>query len=344
MIPSARRAVLAICLLLPAWAFIHAIHWTFGSAAIVPAPLFKPPPQVHDFGTVMTLSKSHFNFATRNDLAAELVIDHVIRYCGCTTAAAEPSVVAPGGSFSVRTVLSAPAYRESLTSHVAVLAHAGDQNVEFDYQLLAAVENVLEFPEDEGFIRLGSWRLDQMPADTVIQVERGKYPLTFDGLSVECASLDLSASVAPSGSNAWQVLFHIQPTGSLGTVGYPVTFLPTDHGRAVDLQLDKQAYVEVIGPVMAAPSSLLLTVAPGEHVRKIITVAARSPNDGAPRVTAVSSMSPNAAVAFQGNSVTLDYAAPLRPGEDRGQITVAVTEDGRAYRLTVGYMALISRP
>jgi hypothetical protein len=254
-------------------------------------------------------------------------------------------IVAPGETFSVTAILSVHAAGEGVVSHVDVLAHAGGQAVEWNLQLLADVENAIEFPQDEGYIRLGSYFLNQLPASETIQVQRGRYPLDFDALGVQCGDPALSAVVHKAGGGSWNVTFTVHSSGVLGASGYPVSFRLLSRGRVLDVGVEKQAYVEVRGPVVAAPSSLLLTLSPGEHVRKSIEIAARG-GGPAPRITAAFTNSKNAGVSCRqdgGRSwVDLDYTAAAAAGEDRGEITVSALLGGVSYTMKIGFMAIVS--
>jgi hypothetical protein len=236
-----------------------------------------------------------------------------------------------------------------MSSHITVRAHAGRRRVEADYELRGTVEDALEFRDTGGgSLRLGSWRLDQLPAVAAVTVTRGKYPLEFDELRADCSSSAISTQVEPISDQAWRVLFHLNSADTLGASGIPITFSFAKDGRALPQTVVQQAYFEVLGPITASPSSLLLTVSPGEHLRQSITIAGRQESRGLvlPQITAVSPCANNITATWQNNSrqsvAILDYTAPSRLGPDRGEIIIYVTDHGIQYKLKVGYLAIIS--
>jgi hypothetical protein len=313
--------------------------------AAVNVPVIRLTPQVHDFGILLPFSTATHAFTAVNPLSQTLLIDRIIRSCGCTTAAADRLTVAPGEKFSVTTILSAHAAGEGVVSHVDLLAHAGQQRVELNLKLLADVENAIDFPQDAGYIRLGSYLLNELPATATIQVQRGRYPLDFDAVQIDCPGPQLAADVHATPGGIWNVTFRINSADALGANGYPVTFHLLNHGKRLDADVQKQAYVEMRGPVLAEPSSLLLTVAPREHVRKSIEIASRS-GGAAPQITAAFSNCKNAVVAVRTNGgrtwIDLDYTAVPQTAEDRGEITVSASQNGRIYKLKIGFLVIAS--
>jgi hypothetical protein len=312
------------------------------------ATVVKLPSQIHDFGAMLTSSKGTYTFRCRNTLWDVLFIDRIGKSCGCTSAHVDRSVILPGGLFSITATLSTPAFNENLSSHITLRGHAGRYRVEDDLELLGAAKSALDFPDaGGGFLRLGSWRLDQLPATTTITVKRGKFPLQFDELRVVCPS-GLSSRIQATSSDTWRVPFQISPTEALGTTGYPVTFEFARNGKLLPENVDQQAYVEIFGPIVASPSSLLFAISPGERVRKTITITQRDATGAGvvPEITGVSANSSNMHAAWDNDPnqrvAVLDYTAPTRIGVDRGEIAVCVNEHGTSYRLKVTFLAAIN--
>jgi hypothetical protein len=314
------------------------------------APVLRLPHQVHDFAAVLANSKSTCTFTCRNTLWDVLFIDRVDKSCGCTAARADHEVVLPGQTFRVAAILSAPAYSEDLSSHITVRGHAGRRRVEADYELRGTVEDAIEFPDTGGgSVRLGSWRLDELPAITSITVTRGKYPLRFDELRAECTSPAITTRIEPISNEAWRVLIRLKSADTLGATGIPMTFSFAQMGRVLPQRVQRQAYLEMLGPIAASPSSLLLTASPGEHLHKTISIVGRQtgPDRVAPQITAVSPGAKNIIATWQNNSrqssvLSVDYTAPPQLGPDRGAIIVFLMYDGVPYKLKVGYLAVVS--
>jgi hypothetical protein len=313
------------------------------------ASVAELPSQLHDFSTIMALSKARATFVSTNPLMDILVIDRIERSCGCTAASCNRTVVLPGQTFNVDTILSARDYPESMSSRVTLHGHAGGRLVEAEYELHGDVENVVEFPEaGGGYLRLGSWPLYELPAQSVITVTRGKYPLNFDELRADCGGSALSASVEPVTSQSWRVHFKVNSSSVLGGSGYPVTFRFVQNGKILPETVVKQAFVELLGPVAVSPSSLLLTVNPGEHIRRTVNILRRLSEEGAeaPEVVSTLPESKNVIASWQNDPrqcvVIIDYTAPAAAGPDRGDIIVSVLDQGKPYKLKLSYLALVS--
>jgi hypothetical protein len=309
----------------------------------------KLPTQDHDFGIIVSNSKSRTTFVETNRLTEPLIIDRIDRSCGCTTATCSRSTVIPGQTFEINAELSASDYPESMSSVVSVHGHAGTLPVEAEYHLHANVENLIEFPENPGnCIRLGTWPLSQLPADSTIAVTRGRCPLDFDELRAESDPSLLTVSVEPVTNASWRVHFRVKSNELIGTQGITVLFGFMRQGKILPETVVKQAFVELVGPFTASPSSLLLTAQAGKHVYKTITITNTShePEPRVPVITAVDSNSKNMTATLRNDPwqsvVSLDYAAPLREGPDKGEIIVSVLSQGKTYRIKVSYLALIS--
>jgi hypothetical protein len=214
-----------------------------------------------------------------------------------------------------------------------------------DFDLRVGVENVIEFPGDSGYLSLGSWMLDQLPADATVQVKRGKFPLVFDELAVDCPAPAMTATVHPRDKDNWDVIFHIRPTDSLGSIGSPVTFHFLDHGKTLSPSVEQQSYVEIRGPVMASPPSLLLTLPPGQHIRQTISIVNRSGQGETPHITDALAGSGRAKATIvrqtSGDCILLDYTAPAHDAGDRGVVSIGAILDGHSYRLNVGYLTVV---
>jgi Protein of unknown function (DUF1573) len=307
------------------------------------------PSQAHDFGSLTPLSKSEYTFVGRNDYADVLVIDRIIKSCGCTSARCDQPVVPPGQTFFVKAILTARPVAEDMFSSITIYGHAGQRRVIGEYQLSGVVKDIIEFPgEGGGFLQLGSWSPDRLPAQTSVTVRRGGYPLDFDDLHVACESPILSAQVTKTSHDSWSVRFRINPTDLIGSFGYPATFTFSRQGRFLQQSVPQQSYVEMAGPFVAAPSSLLLTAAPGEHVQESIEIAARNGTSSTspPNVIRawsslknVKTTSPASACAAL---VLIDYSAPPRECTDRGEIIVSLFDHGKTYKLRIGLLALVS--
>jgi hypothetical protein len=303
------------------------------------APVVTLPSQTHDFRAMLTGSKSTYAFKCRNTLWDILFIDGIGKSCGCTSAIVDRTVVFPGQLFSITATLSAPGYDEDLSSHITLRGHAGRSRVQGQYELLGSINSALDFPDaGGGYLRLGSWPLDQLPAVSTVTVDRGKYPLDFDELRVDCPASNLSPSIYKTSPDRWRVSFEVSPTTVLGSMGYPL--LPE--------RVDQQAYFNILGPVTASPSSFLLTVSRGQHLQRTIVITQRDRSKGgaAPEIEGVSLSSPNVSASWHNSpqqcTVTLTYAAPTHLGTDSGEIVVGVKVHGTIYRLKVGYLAVIS--
>ena len=317
--------------------------------AATDATAIKLPAQSHDFGPLQPFTTSEFTFDGKNPFSEVLTIDRIARSCGCTSAQCYPSVVPPGTAFYIKTALSTQAGDLDISSHVTVYGHCGHRQVIGSYRLFGSVQNLIVFPEEGGgFIRLGSWAPSQLPAQVRVSVERGGFPLDFDELRVACNSPAVSTSVRPLNGRSWQVFFSIASDDSTGTFGYPVIFRFARKGKLLPPRVVEQAYVELTGPFVALPPSVLFAVRPGQHVRKTITVARRSEATtiSAPKIIAVSSSSNYLRATYAGNAdptvIKLDYSAPETSCTDHGEITIIVSEESRIYRIKVGFLAIIS--
>jgi len=307
------------------------------------------PSQIHDFGIMIPGSKNRTTFVATNTMAETLTIDRIDRSCGCTLATSDRDVILPGQSFEISALLSARDYPENMTSLISVHGHAGAVHVDAEYRLRGDVENIIEFPDPGGNdLRLGTFALDELPAQTATNVTRGAYPLDFDELRVDSDSLVVSADAHQVTGRSWRVAFQVNSTRLLGTSGFPVTFRFIRHGVVLPETVVKQVFFEIGGPVVASPSSVLFTAAPGQHLRKTIAISGRQqglPASGAQIVSVVSS-SASLIASCQSNGkqdcVTMDYTAPAQHGSDRGEVIVEVLEQGTVYKLKVSYLALIS--
>jgi len=305
--------------------------------------------QVHDFAFILAGSKARHVFTVRNDLWQILWIDRLDRSCGCTSASCDRSFVLPGQTFHLTADLSAPQYEEDLSSHITLRAHTANRNVQGDYHLLGSVKRIIEFPDSGGGpIRLGSWPVDARNPQASVTVRRGEFPMGFDGLQVSSPSAGISSCVKAFAADEWLVTFRLSPTDELGGQGYPVTFKFVKGGSVLDATVVQQAYVQWSGPVAATPSSLLFSVALGGHIRSHISIASTDsgPGAAAPRIIDVMTSSKNAVAAWsngaQDGTVFVDYTAPNTAGRNQGEIIVSINERGKAYKLKIGYLAIVS--
>jgi hypothetical protein len=326
-----------------------AIAWACRMFAPLPpdAPTLTLPSQMHDFSAILANSKSTYTFVATNNLLDILFIDRVERSCGCTLATCDHSVVLPGQRYSVEATLSAPGFPEDMSSYITVHAHAGRRYVREQFHCLAAVEDALEFPESGGgFLRLGTWSANQLPAVTAITVNRGRYPLGFNELRAACPTPFVTTQVKCVSTGSWQVLFQMRASDTLGATGYPVTFSFVRNGITLPQTVVRQAYVELEGPICASPSSLIFTLAPGEHQQQQITISRRSTELCTRNVcvTNVETSGKNIAWNHGGpsNIVFLDYQAPTHAGPDQGEIILHVKDEQHEYKLRVGYLAMVS--
>jgi hypothetical protein len=330
-----------VCLL------VHSAHSNI--SAVIDPQFTELPSQVHDFGIVLPLSKSKFTFVTKNTFSDVLTIDKLDRSCGCTSALCTRSVASPGENVSVNAVLSAHDHAELMSSRITVHGHVGRQAIKIEFQLLANVENIIEFPDNGGScLSMGSWSADQLPAHTSVQVVRGKYPLTFDQLRVDCDSPALSVTVSPVSDKSWNILFHINSADVMGATGLPVTFRFLSKGRCLPESVTRQAFIEILGPITATPSSLLFTLSPAEHIQKTIEITDRleTPNARPPQIVAISATGKNMLTTWKNDPtqtrVIIDYTAPAQLGQERGEIVISVKDQGKIYKVKVSYLALIS--
>jgi hypothetical protein len=144
-------------------------------------------------------------------------------------------------------------------------------------------------------------------------------------------------------------MFRINSEDAFGPTGCPVTFGFARNGKSLPPSIVKQAYFELLGPITSSPSSLLLTLLPGQHVRKAITIGYRADAAGdppQPKVVGASAPSKNLTADWQSdpqrNVVFVDYTAPDNAGSDRGELVISVSDRGRFYKLKVGYLAMVA--
>jgi hypothetical protein len=307
------------------------------------------PAQAHDFALVQTGSHAHTIFVTKNYLPDTLVIDGLDRSCGCTSAGCNKWVVPPGQTFNVDAVLSVPAAPAIKSSRITVRAHAGNRPVLAEFNLRAEAQNIVEFPDfGEGYLRLGTWMLHELPAESVITVSRGKLPLDFDELRAECDSPAISTRVEAVTHDSWRIDFKITSSGILGEDGCSVTFRFATHGKVLPEVVVKHALVDVFGPITASPSSLLLTAAPGQRIRKTIAINRRmgGADIDPPQIDSVATDSKNVIAAFKNDArqslVIFDYTAPEVDGTDRGDIIVSVSDQGIESKIKLTYLSLVS--
>lgn len=335
-------ALLILCLAAGAVRF-----WSSPRPALANAPAIHLAARSHDFGTIPIRSKAQFTFHVINTLPENLVIDRVARSCGCTGAKVEPPIIAPGGTLSLHTELSTGDHAGPMASDIVVYGHAGKRQVIGQYSLRALGQRILNFPDAPGSISLGTGMLDQLPFSSSITVKRGRFPLRFDALHVECDP-KLSPKVEPISGHMWRVSFSVASADALGATGYPVTFKFSDQGRMLPETVEKQAYLEIRGPVLASPASILFTLHPGEKASKVITIAARPGKEDVspPKIVAISTTSVNAIVDYQPQLsrplFKLNYTAPTRMGNDHGQIIASIQTHGRSYKIRISYLAIIS--
>jgi hypothetical protein len=201
---------------------------------------------------------------------------------------------------------------------------------------------------EQNFLRLGTWSLDQLPAEMSFVITRGDYPLEFDEVRVDCASPALTARIEQVTNASWRATLIMKSTGLLGGNGIPITFRFLSHGKILPETVVKEAFMETVGPIAASPSSILLAVSPGEHINKTIAITRRAYGLGEspPIVTSIEHASTHLTPTWRkeantGN-VIMEYTAPLRAGTDRGEIIISVLDQGIIYRIKISYLALIS--
>ena len=306
------------------------------------------PIQLHDFGPLIPQSKSEVIFTTRNGLSNVLFIDRIVRSCGCTSAECSPLSIPPGQTFNVKAILTTHADPFAIESHITVYGHTAEQQVIGQYELTGIVKRIIDFPEEGGgALRLGCWRADQPSQELAITVKRGDFPLTFDDIRAECNSEVFTTHVQRQDGDTWQALFRVTATNLIGTFGDPVTFRFFRQGKELPQSVTQQAYVELTGPFVASPPSVLLTASPGDRIQKTVAITVRSLGDtvGA-KILGVSSSSRNLAATFttgtSSGPLTLEYTAPQQTGTEGGEIIVLVSSNGKVYKLRVGFLALIS--
>jgi hypothetical protein len=306
------------------------------------------PTETHDFGIVLANSTNEAEFVTTNKLSSSLNVDGITKSCGCTLASAAPIVVQPGQALKVHCMLAAADSVAGMSSNISVFAHSGASHYELKYRLIAEVQKLLNFPEEDGCLTLGSWSLDQLPASASIRVSRGGYPAKFDTLRAVSSSSALSPIVRTLDTNTWQIDYVVNKTDVFGNVGFPIRFELLAGDKPLPPAIDEQAYVQILGPIKAWPSSILLTLTAGQRLRQVISISPRSDQDSGAvfQLMGVSVDSKNAVVGYENKPnealVNLDYNAPLDVPVDRGQIVASILYRGRPCKIRISYLAMIS--
>jgi hypothetical protein len=308
------------------------------------------PDQVHDFGIVRCSSSSNYTFVTKNDLSVPVIIDHITRSCGCTSAQVEPMKVMPGQNWNIETQLSTKDMPVIMSSEVYVEGHAGGTPIKALYALHARAEAILTFPGQSGLIDLGDIPLTTSAIQSEFVVKRGKYPLQFDTLRVDCPSKDLLARVLPLTESTWKVMLQINSDNkSLGTIGYLLNFTFSNKGKVLSQTVEKKVYADLQGPVFASTPSILFNAKPGEEIHTTIEVKNRNnPKGKLPDITQISCNSENVHVhyiaALSHNAISVDYIAPKQLSSEPGTILLNVLDhdQNRNYKIHINYLAIVS--
>ncbi len=255
----------ALVLSLIAYIICQSVLHASATDAVSNTPSFEM--QTHDFGTVLANSKNDFGFITVNSLPESFTIDRIEKSCGCTSVIARPMVVLPGQVLKVRTTLAAAGDVEGMSSLVSILAHSDAQQFELKYRLVAQVQKVLNFPEDDGCISLGSWSVDQLPATATLNVSRGGFPLQFDEIRASCSSPSLSPSVRSLDANSWQISCLVKGMDVFGNIGMPIRFDLFSHGK----RLPVIVFIDGVCNLVGVPSQegIELTFHPSKSFKVI---------------------------------------------------------------------------
>ena len=329
-----------------ALALVCSYCWRSHRSGPLDADAIRFPPQSHDFGILPALSQGNFTFTTRNTLADTLIIDHIGRSCGCTGAGIDASQIAPGQDLQLRTAISTVGHTGEMSSEINLVGHEGRSRIEILYKLHAVIEDIIKFPDTPDYISLGTWSLGEAPSERLIRIDRGKYPIQFDDILIESSSQYLSGNVKPISHNAWQIAFRLKAEDTLGTIGYDVKFKFLDQGKVLPEVVEKQAYVEWRGPVVASPPSLLFTQSRGHSSHQTIILRPRvtGSESGIPEIESIMSTSKNIVASFHGQKglIDLDYTAPLQLGYDRGAVINSVLEQGWQYKIRVNYLGIVT--
>jgi hypothetical protein len=217
----------------------------------------------------------------------------------------------------------------------------------FLFELSARSANVVDLSPDTPSIRFGDHPLEQLPQRMVLDIRKGAYPLRWDTL--ECRSADpmLSTHLKPVGPDRWQLELLLKNPGALGAFRGEVEFVLKSNGMEQPYRLRKPVDANIVGPVLAAPSSLLIgAIGQGEQVIRKIRIESREENSTRPvEILSVATADDGGARAQvkrdpSGPWIEAVFTGPSQDGPRSGVMVIAVKAD-KIYRINVGYLMLV---
>jgi len=321
-------------------------------APIVKDIEFQFPPALP--GTVLTHA-----FVIKNDFNQPLHLDRLAVSCACTQGKVAQTILPPGGQTTLTLSTRLLDFEMTNSVRAGLFGHVGTQPVEIRYVLIRESSYPLSFSDKSDYFDIGT--LDFGGAaktfpDTSdgITVSRGDLPMDWDNITVQTDDPDLSAVLTPAGPQTWNLKLSYQPRDDIGLVNPHLVFTLYKQGRPLAYQQTKGVNVDVVGPLYATPSSILIGAVQPDTVTTVLVtinrIAAQGGAGAGPlkimRITCSDSKAVSASWTMQNGNpvVTICYRAINAAGkQDSGQISVVVQGD-KKYTLRLSYMAMIMPP
>jgi hypothetical protein len=301
----------------------------------------------HDFGFVHPGRVMQHRFTLANSWKRPLRIQRLRTDCGCTDTILGKSIVAPGEQTTIDVAIQTKDYPERRRFKVIAEGEVGRSKTTFLFELLAKSANVIELSPSVPSISFGDCSMEQLPQAKVLEIQRGAYPLPWD--TVECHSTDamLSASLKPTGRDQWQLELLMKRPEAYGAFRSELEFVFKSNGTEQPYRFRKPVDANVVGPVVAAPSSLLIgAIGFGEQIVRRVRIESRAGGSTSPLEILSVATADDGCVAAQIKQedgqqwIEAVFTGPREEGPRSG-IMVATVKADRTYNINIGYLMLV---
>lgn len=292
-------------------------------SGLMKGPVIRIDQRTVDFGRIPQHASRAQTFTFRNDGTEPLRILKVTPDCGCTLAEPADTVIAPGGSSSLRVVFNSGEYEGDLRK-VVILETNDPAEPRIDLLFLVHVAPEVEITErilDFGPVRLGG-------TASLTSIFKAQPGVPFTVRTPVGAEEFVTWTVAPdpsTGPGAWKAEAHLRPDAPLGRFNVRVE-VPYSHPNATGDRISVRGFIHsYFRPVDSGITFGSSKV--GDKLTRTLRLKAEGPGGFA--ITAARPSVPWLAASFRpdGNDYLLTVALNAKdPVRFREKVTLETTD------------------
>lgn len=218
---------------------------------------------------------------------------------------------------------------------------------QFKFVVEVQAANVIDIQDGYPFIKLGQFRLEDIPVSRTLMVTRGPHPMQWDTLRCQAYGQGIAAHVARIDTCTWKLDVTLNAISNLGYLRGKLDFSFFNRGELLPYQLTRRVEAQMVGPILASPSSILFgAVRVGERAQRVVRLSCTSGSQEPLKVVSVASSDPNRAWAAIGergdkeDTISIVFREDHLPGRYAGRIVVRAELDA-VYEMHIAYVAYV---